>query len=381
MESVRNEDNERVRYLDIVKIFSFYGIVVLHNASDGPVHFFLATVCVACFILLSGYFVSVKRYSGKASFRTVLGRIKPLLLCYGITAFIESLIFCLVFGVPVFDVFFTFLTGAGADGIGFNTVFNAGALWFILALCWCEIFFLLSVKIVNFVKHRFGRYTVIFEIVFFIIVPVLLTFFKIPLKYSILGFASGLACFPIFYFGTLCRRFNVFRYCNIVLFLISIVGFFVIFWLFLSSDLMDLLRISLVNFHYGSYLLSFLCACFLALGLITIVHFLDDKIGKKFNIVSCLLSCFGRYTLFMLCLHAILLRVYDLFQRIMFSCVSYIDDIILRSFILAFLEILLYCFIIYEISRYKFFKFLFGQGDVREILNFRKERKVVQDGK
>ena len=234
------------------------------------------------------------------------------------------------------------------------------------ALFWCNVFLFFSGKIVDCLLSKFEKNVVfVFEVLVFIVLPVSLVFFFNGIwRYSVFGFVSGVACFPIYYTGVICRRFNLFKKkAKLSLFFVAVISFLLIFCLFQFFGFCDFLRVSLVGAFYSTYLLSFFCMIVLSLSFIYIVKFLNEN----FNFGLYFFRFYGRYTLCLLCLHAVILRFY-MFRTDLLTASTSVSVLLWSTLLLSFFEILIYCLFIYAFSRYNFFKFLFGQGDIRHIV-------------
>lgn len=311
---------------DIMKDIAIL-LVIIGHASETPqwLRIGIYSFHMPLFFVISGYFFHCKPFD-----QMVMSSAKRLLLPYTFTFVIMMCYTLLAFSINNNISYLLsalscvlFPTNLRYHGIGI-----ASPLWFLLALFWCRIIFN---KLIN-IGDVSRDILIFFMGWIFSIFPMLRTF---PLAVM-----QGISALVFFNMGYVLKQHEMKN--NLKIFALILVGVWG-YALFNS-------RIDMMNLRYDNFLIDILGA----LGGIYIIYLLSKNIVCKFNLLKRLFAYIGRYSLVVLCAHAVLryvgFRKYLPFQDTYFGTVI---EIILCVASISLVYRIPYCRKVFSLSNTK----------------------------
>lgn len=334
-------DTKRMRYIDIAKGIAMICIIVGHLKSQNIIRV-VYTFHVPIFYIITGYFINNKR--------TVLDFLKvkfrTLVVPYIITCLVIIMVGTLKGwkqgnAISAFG-YWCYAAVYGA-GISYTTPFfipAIGALWFLLATFWGSIFLRVSL---DFNKYaRIGVITLLFIFGYYSRI-----FFWFPLSIQ-----AG-ACATIYmYMGILAKDMkNAIKETSQEL-KACVVLFAIIIWMCFIKDFQSF---KLVNCDIGRGIIDVfgsVCACYVVILVSKIIEENTKYIGNFF-------AYFGKYSLFVLCIHIIELNLFPWWRLVRILEIYKLKESYQLLFVI-FIKLFADLTCAYILSRISIVKILYG---------------------
>lgn len=284
--------------LDITRGIAIVLMILGHCMLFGEtVRYIIFSFHMPLFFIFSGYFFRDKPI--KDIVNSGLSRLVKPYLIYAII--IEVLLKLLnMKGCITGLIEILFAHGGPKYTMIFPTETYLGAIWFLMAIFWCKIFYAI---IFNYCKNNICLSLIIVFAISWLAIYVGKYFINMP--FGILTGASGLAFYGV---GQILRRLSSkFVYIAIPIWLVA-VSF-------------HLTSVDMVNFDYLFYPFDFICALGGSLLVFLISGFFAKKVKTRF------LATFGAYSLEILCIHFLVMRVCDILDCSSHSLTFFVANI------------------------------------------------------
>lgn len=269
--------------LDITRGIAIVLMILGHCMLFGEtVRYIIFSFHMPLFFIFSGYFYRDKPI--KDIVNSGLSRlVKPYLVYAIITEVLLKLLNMKGFLTCITEILFAH--GGPKHTLIFPTETYLGAIWFLMAIFWCKIFYFLICKAC---KNSLYLSAIIAFAVSYIAIYVGKYLLNLP--FGILTGASGLAFFSV---GPIIKNMSSkYLYVTIAIWIVAVI-FRITF-------------IDMVNFNYLFYPFDYICAIGGSLLIFLIAGFLATKVNAHF------FATLGVYSLEILCVHHLVLRVCDI---------------------------------------------------------------------
>lgn len=298
----------RIGYIDIMKGIGITLVILGHTSSIPYLAPFIYSVHMPLFFLIAGYFF----HDEKSEFSLV---IKKTARRYILPYLVTCLIILCLFPATGFHYDYSFtqtlkacIWGKSTINVPYvNAIFSdfpaIGAIWFLLALSFAEIFLYLSFK--------FHKWQLLFIII--ILIVGIFSFRYIYLPFSI---QNGMVACIYLYLGHVYRE----REKWISLHLNNFLAKFILLIIWAISVCFGGVNIAICQIK-GYIILGLLGSC----GGVLLIKVLSQFLSKHSNKVVFLMTKLGQISLFVLCIHVIDLDCLNLIAR--FSKILSINDI------------------------------------------------------
>lgn len=269
--------------IDIAKGVAIILMIIGHcSLFGGTVRYLIFSFHMPFFFIFSGYF-----YRSKSIKDVVKSGVERLVKPYLIYAIIMEVLLKLLNmkGCITGLIEILFAHGGPKYTIVFPTETYLGAIWFLMAIFWCKIFYSIIFK---FFKNNIYLSVMIAFVISWLAIYVGKYLLNMP--FGILTGASGLAFYGV---GPILRKVSSkFLYITIPLWLVA-VSF-------------HLTSVDMVNFDYHFYPFDFIYAIGGSLLVFLISGFFATKVKTRF------LATIGAYSLEILCVHFLVMRTCDI---------------------------------------------------------------------
>lgn len=342
------EKNNRIRFIDIAKGIAIICIIIGH-LDIKEINRFVYTFHVPIFFIITGYFInnklSINEFISK-KFKTLI--IPYIITCIVIIilATIKSIITSGVGAGIITAIEWLCASVYGAGDTYFEPFYikAIGAIWFLLATFWGSAFLRLSLEMKK--KYRVGLILILF----------IAGIFSGKIFWFPFSLQAGCCATLFMYVGYLFKKskekiLNL-NFKSKILFIILML----IIWI---QFIINFESFWLVHCDIGRGIIDIvgsICGAY-------IIILLSFFIEKYFKRISNFFAFWGRYSLFVLCIHIIELNLFDWKKIVLVFLKNEFLTEYSFIFFLVFLKLLFILIITYICSKSNFIKRIFGMSD------------------
>lgn len=284
--------------LDITRGIAIVLMIIGHcSLFGGTTRYMIFSFHMPLFFIFSGYF-----FRSKPIMEVVSSGVERLVKPYLIYAIVIEVLLKLLNmkGIITGMIEILYAHGGPKHTLFFPTETYLGAIWFLMAIFWCKIFYAGICKICK-------NYTYLSVMTAFAIswLAIYVGKYLLNMPFGLLTGASGLAFYG---FGSILRNVSsIFLYITIPIWLVAV--------------LFHLTNVDMVNFEYLFYPFDFICAIGGSLFVFLISGILATNNKTRF------LATFGVYSLEILCVHFLVMRICDIMDCSSHSLTFFIVNI------------------------------------------------------